>query len=119
MIRPEIHFHGMKHSDALAALVEEKVDKLAERYDRLLGCRVGVEAPPKGHHHGHFEIRITLAVPGNELVVSQRTGSDPTHEDPHVALRDAFDAAERMLEHHAEKNSGAERRRRGNDHQNP
>ena len=42
---------------------------------------------------GQFVVRINLKVPGTLIVVNH-----DHDEDPHVALRDAFDAAARKLD---------------------
>jgi ribosome-associated translation inhibitor RaiA len=42
-------------------------------------------------------------VPGKELVVSRDPGDVHAHKDVYVAIRDAFDAAERQLAEHGRK----------------
>lgn len=46
-------------------------------------------------------MRIDIGVPGNEIVVNR-----DHHEDIYVVLRDAFDAAKRLLEDHVRKIRG-------------
>jgi hypothetical protein len=41
---------------------------------------------------------VELAVPGGTIVVNREPGEDHAHEDLHVAIRDAFDAARRRLQ---------------------
>ena len=45
-----------------------------------------------------FNVHIRLSVPGGEIEVNRNQ-----HENIHVALRDTFDAARRMLEDYAHK----------------
>lgn len=95
----EITFHNMDSSDFLEAKVRERVDKL-ERFagGRLIRCAVAVEAPHKSHHRQNiYHVRIEMSVPGKELVVSRDPGDIDAHRDVYVAIRDAFDAAERQL----------------------
>lgn len=95
----EISFNNMESSDFIEAKVRERVDKL-ERFasGRLIRCAVAIEAPHKGHHKQNlYHVRIEMSVPGRELVVSRAPGDIETHRDVYVAIRDAFDAAERQL----------------------
>lgn len=110
MQRPvEITFHNVDHSDAIEADVRRRVAKLERYYQRISGCRVAIEAPHGQHRKGNtFEVRIELTIPGREpLVVSRDPGDRSSHFDPFVAVRDAFRAAERMLETHVAVLRGA------------
>jgi cold shock CspA family protein/ribosome-associated translation inhibitor RaiA len=95
----EITFRGMQPSEKLRRDVESWAEKLETAFDGILRCDVVVEAP---HHHQRrgreHRVRITLSVPGDTIVVSHDPGPDETHEDVHVAVRDAFHAARRRLE---------------------
>jgi ribosome-associated translation inhibitor RaiA/cold shock CspA family protein len=94
----EIAFHNMDHSDALESLVREKAARLDRMSDRLNSCRVVVEAPHKHHRKGNeYHVRIFMGVPTGELVISRDPGDNNVHEHPQVAIRDAFDRAERKL----------------------
>ena len=58
-----------------------------------------VEASNKRHHQGNmYHVRIELFVPGGEIVVRRDPPEHQAHEDVHVALRDAFNAAQRQLQ---------------------
>ena len=82
--------------------IRDKAKKLDEFFDRIMSCRVVVEAPHKHHHQGkQFNVRIDIGVPGSEIVVNRGHA-----EDVYVALRDAFDAAKRQLEEYARKLHG-------------
>ena len=48
----------------------------------------------------------TTRLQGNELVVDRDPTQDHSHEDPYVALRDAFDAMERRLESFTHRRRG-------------
>lgn len=89
-----IMFHKLEHSAALETQVREKIQQLEHFFPHLQSCHVTVGLPHKHQHHGvRYEVRITLAVPGAELVVNHQS-----NEDVYVALRDAFDAARRRLQ---------------------
>lgn len=100
----QIDFENMDRSDAVAARVEERVEKLERFYPRITGCRVAVIAPHRHHRHGKlYTVHIDLDVPGSRILVNRAGPKNHAHEDVYVAVRDAFDAAQRQLEDHARK----------------
>ena len=106
-LNPEITFRGFPHSDALEADIREKVDKLDRFFEHIMSCRVVVESGHKHHHKGNiYHVRVALTVPGRELVVSRDPKQHQAHQDPFVAVRDAFDAARRQLEDYARQLRG-------------
>lgn len=125
----QITFRNMAASAAIETHIREKAAKLEVFYDRIMSCRVIVEAPHRHHHKGKaYQVRITLGVPGPDIVVNHapkrlsaarsevaetelaenhRPSKHGAHEDVYVAVRDAFHAAERKLQDHARRQSGA------------
>jgi ribosome-associated translation inhibitor RaiA len=103
MQRPlQIVFRDMASSEAVATHIREKAAKLESLYPQLIGGKATVEIVGKHKHQGQlFKVRLDLSVPGSELVVNR-----DAHEDPYVALRDAFDAAKRMLEEYGCRQRG-------------
>jgi len=98
-VAPQITFRDMEPSPALTTAVREKLAKLERFYDRIVACHVVIEAPHRHHHQGRlYGVRIDISLPGGQVVVSRDAQRDHAHEDPYVALRDAFDAAYRQLE---------------------
>lgn len=92
----QVTFHGVEASEALRQLVGEKAAQLSRYCDRILRCRVAVELEGRHGRQGkQFRIRVHLAVPGRDIVVSHEH-----HEDARVALREAFVDARRQLEDH-------------------
>ncbi len=53
-----------------------------------------------------YNVRIDLTVPGGTIAVNREPGEDHAHEDMHVAVRDAFDAARRKLQDHMRRLEG-------------
>jgi ribosomal subunit interface protein len=103
----EINFRHMEPSEAVEATIREKVTKLERHFDRIVGCRVVIEAPHRRQSKGKlFTVTVNVAVPGKELVVNHTGSKDHAHEDAYVAIRDAFAAAARQLEDHARKVRG-------------
>jgi ribosomal subunit interface protein len=98
----EITFRDIAHSDTLEAEIREKVAKLETFYPHITGCHVIVEMPHKHSHQGRdFVVKVDLKVPGGEVLVKHE------HSDnPHIAVRDAFDAAKRKLQDFAARQRG-------------
>lgn len=95
----EIRFHGIDRSEAVETYVREKVDKLEAHCDHITGCRVTLEQPH--HHHtkgSSYHVRIEIAVPGDDVIITRDPGDNHDHEDIYVLLRDAFKVAHRLLE---------------------
>ena len=128
----QIKFHNMTPSQAIEDNIREKASKLDCFYDRIISCRVMVEAPHRHHRKGKaYEVRIDVTVPGGELVINRspkrlKAASVPptdlletklieshepskhgAHADVYVAIRDAFNAAGRKLQDYARRQSGA------------
>ena len=92
----------MPHSDAIEAKINDKSEKLDRFYERIMSCRVVVEESQSRRHQGKlYSVRIDITVPGKELAVSRQE-----NEDAYVAVRDAFDAAVRLLEEHGRQQRG-------------
>jgi len=95
----QIAFHQMEPSAALEAQIREHAGRLDRFYDRIMACRVLVEASHRRRRKGNlYRIRIDVTVPGKELVITRDPPEHHAHEDPYVSIRDAFDAARRQLE---------------------
>ena len=100
----EIDFDGMQPSEFIAQRIRERAMKLEHRFDRIVSCKVTVQAPRQRHNRGNlYNVRIALHVPGAALTVNRDPGQDRAHRDLYVAIRDAFDVAERRLEEHVRK----------------
>ncbi|HUJ59040.1 MAG TPA: HPF/RaiA family ribosome-associated protein [Kofleriaceae bacterium] len=100
----QVTFRDMASTPALDELIRGWVSKLEHVYDRIERCHVLVERPHLHHHQGpRVHVRITLAVPGPDIVVSHDHALDAAHESAHVAIRDAFQAARRQLEDHVRR----------------
>jgi ribosome-associated translation inhibitor RaiA len=104
----QITFRHMDPSPALEARIRQRAEGFDRFFGRIIACRVVVECRHMRHQQGKlFEVRIDLTVPGGEIVVGRDSGANHAHEDAHVAVRDAFDAARRRLEDHARDRRGA------------
>ena len=104
----QVSFRNMEPSRAVEARVREKAAKLEQYFHHLTSCRVMVEAPHRHHHKGKiYHVSIEMGVPRKpELVVSNEHEENHAHEDVYIAIRDAFDAAQRQLRNYSEKMEG-------------
>jgi ribosomal subunit interface protein len=100
----EITFRGMPPSPAVEATIARWADRLTRFYDRIVSCRVWVDLPHRHRRRGSlFQVRLAIAVPGTEIVVAHDEG----HPDVYLALADAFLAAKRQLQDHAQRRRAA------------
>jgi ribosomal subunit interface protein len=91
--RLTIKTRDLSLTEPIETLVRERAEKLERFYDRLHGCAVTLSGPGNRHKNGGpYNVQIDLAVPGSDLVVKRQQEADLQ-----VALREAFDAAERQL----------------------
>lgn len=103
----EITFRNMDPSPAIEAAARERAAKLERFADKIIGCQVRIEAPHKHHSSGKlYHVTVELQVPGGHIVASRDPGARHAHEDLHVALRDAFRAAQRQLQDHVRVRRG-------------
>lgn len=99
----QVTYRNISHSGAIETTINEKAAKLDRFNERIMSCRVVVEASQRRQHQGKlYSVRIDITVPGKELAVTREE-----NEDIYVAVRDAFDAAYRRLEEHARRLRGA------------
>ena len=89
----QVTFRDLPHSPALDTRIREKAARLGSLSERITSCRVTLERRHRHKHKGReYSVRIALRVPEREIVVNH-----DHDEDIYVALRDAFEAAERQL----------------------
>jgi ribosome-associated translation inhibitor RaiA len=103
----QIRFHQLPPSPALEADIRERAADLETVFDRIVSCHVSVEAPHRHQHQGqHYRVLVELHVPGERIVAGRAPDEHAAHEDPYVAVHEAFRAARRMLAEHARRTRG-------------
>ena len=103
----QVTFRDIPPSRAVEADIREKAIKLESFYDRIVSCKVIVEAPHRRHHKGKlYHVRIDVTVPGGELVINREPSQHASHKDIYVAIRDAFGAARRKLQDFGRRQRG-------------
>jgi ribosomal subunit interface protein len=104
---PEVRFVGMEPSEALAAAVLDKSAKLDRFHPSIMSCHATVELAHKHRRQGRpFAVHLEVGLPSHDLTVNR-----VEHEDPYVAVRDAFDDMKRRLEDKVRRLRGEERHR--------
>jgi ribosomal subunit interface protein len=110
----QITFHGLERSEAINEKVRERAQRLDKYFDSIQSCRVAIEAPHRHHAKGNqYRVRIEVAVPGQQLVVTRAADEEGSHADVYVAIRDAFDTMRRRLEDYSAVLRGDVKEHRG------
>ena len=95
----QVTFRGFQHTPDLDQFIRDRAAELEPLAgNHMTGCHVVVEL---GNQHLHaarvFHARIDLSLPGGVIAVNREKHDQHSHEDPFVAVRDAFDAARRQI----------------------
>ncbi len=107
-------FRNMEDSPTIRSVALGHLAKLGRKFERIIKCRVTVEAPPRHHRKGRlFQANVELMLPGHEITTKGAGKNKHAHEDVDVALRDAFAAAARQLQDFRRKQGGGAQARRG------
>ena len=94
----QIVFHNIDQTDALNDAVQKRISKLERYCDQIITGRVVLDFPHNNHHKGKvYSVGLEIHTPSKEVRVNQDQHDNHAHEDLYVAIRDAFNAAERQL----------------------
>jgi len=94
----QVVFHNLNPTDAIIEAVNKRVDKLKRFCDQIITGRVVLDSPHNNHHKGKvYSVSLEIHTPVIEVRVNQDQHDNHAHEDLYVAIRDAFNAAERQL----------------------
>jgi ribosome-associated translation inhibitor RaiA len=95
----QITFRHMPPSRIFENRIRELARRLEKFSSRILNCHVLIEQPHQSATQGGlFDVHVSVAVPGDLIVIRRSHSADPRHSDAYVALRDAFTAAKRKLQ---------------------
>ncbi len=97
----EIVARKMELSEPLADEIRGRAEKLDQFYARIMRCRVTVEGPGPHHRQGRYSARISLTVPGSEILVNRQGGATAGE-----AVSEAFAAADRRVEDYVRRTRG-------------
>jgi len=108
-----------RHELASPAL-EARIRKLAARLERfsqhIVRCEVVVDRAQRHQQGNAFDVRIEITAPAAHISIQRASPHDPSHQDPYVALRDAFAAARRKLQDYERQLRGDVKKHHGLPH---
>lgn len=94
----QVVFHNIDQTEALNDAVQKRIAKLERYCDQIITGRVVLDSPHNNHHKGKvYSVGLEIHTPIKEVRVNQDQHDNHAHEDLYVAIRDAFNAAERQL----------------------
>ncbi len=100
----QITWRDIEPSAALGARIRELAQRLAKVDAEIIHCHVIIALPHKHSHRGRiYEVRIEVTTPGAHLIAQHEHPERHSHEDPYVAVRDAFQAMRRQLKDREKK----------------
>lgn len=103
MLPLQISVRNLTLAPEMEADIRERAAALLSYCDRVMSCRVTIDAPSRRRHSGVLhKVRVDLTVPGGEIVVQRRP-----HEELQTAVQIAFNAARRRLQDYARRKRGA------------
>lgn len=96
----DVAFRGMEASEAVRAELEKRVERLNNHNPDVRRVSVVIEQAHRSQSQGNpFSVSLEVKIPGvNDVYVSHDPGGAEEREDLYIAIRDAFEAAERQLE---------------------
>lgn len=116
MQEPQITYRHMDHSPAMDARIAELARKVDVIHPRITSCQVVVDQVDRHKTKGNqFEVHVVLHVPGQGELVTTRH----SHEDPYLAVNEAFEAILRQLEEALEIQRGKVKRHTDERGDNP
>ena len=109
----KVTFKGIEHSDEIEESCHKHFKKLEQLCDRIVSCHVVVSARDKDRKPGtqfHY-YRLTLSVPGGEIVITHDTADVHSREEDARLLRETFERARARLDEFLEKRRDRSRER--------
>jgi len=105
-----VTYRDLDASEALNAIISKRLHKLERYCNDIQHSRVVLDSPHNHKHKGkEFRATVEIDLKGSPITISQ---NDPSI---HVAVRDAFDVAERKLKSHAEQLQSKRQRKQRHD----
>jgi ribosomal subunit interface protein len=107
----QVTYRDLDTSQALNAIIEKRLQKLERYSSDIQHSRVVLESPHNHKHKGkQYRATVEIDIKGSPITVSQNDASI------HVAVRDAFNVAERKLKSHSDQLQSRRNNRRDNSY---
>lgn len=101
---PQVSFHNTDPLPGVEDVVRERAARLDRYCDHVMSCRVVVDVPHRHHHTGNlYQVRLDVKVPGDEIAVTREAPEHESAKGLPAAIKDAFDAADRLLEEYVRR----------------
>jgi hypothetical protein len=97
-VTPQVTYRDTDPSLAVEELVRARAARLDRYADRITACRVLIEGSRRQGEASRYRVRLTVAIPGDELIITREAGGGTGAEDLPAASRGAFDTAAGLLE---------------------
>lgn len=98
----QITLQRLRRTPALSARIRDLAERLESHHPQILDVRIAVSHGTRQTKGGPYTVTVRVRMPGREPAVSRKQD-----EDVYVAVRDAFDAVRRELEHVADAQRAA------------
>lgn len=107
----EVAYRDVERTDAIDALIEEKIAKLERLCSYINSCHIAIERVHGRPSHGSpYRVRIDLTMPPNHELVAESNPSEPNQYPPlDAVIRDAFSKMERQLKEQTRQQREAEK----------
>ncbi|MFK4750836.1 MULTISPECIES: HPF/RaiA family ribosome-associated protein [Oceanospirillaceae] len=106
-----ISFRDIEHSDGIETSIREKATKLTSTFDDITGIRAVVAMPHNHSYKGRLaHVSLEVGLPGETVAITHDNHDNSDHEDMYVAVRDAFEKAQRKIRKIHEKRVDRNRR---------
>jgi ribosomal subunit interface protein len=100
----QVTFRHTRRLRAIEQLIERKVEKFGQMSDRITGVHVLVEVPHRHQHKGRlYHVRVTVNLPGREIVASKQSSQQHDFAKLHAAINDVLNTARRELKRYVEQ----------------
>ncbi|MFT4763156.1 MAG: putative sigma-54 modulation protein [Oleispira sp.] len=107
----EISFRDIEHSDGIEQLIRDKAGKISSIYDSITGIRAVVAMPHNHSNKGKLaHVSLEIGLPGETVAITNDNHDNKAHEDMYVAVKDAFEVAQRKVRKIHEKRHDLKRR---------
>lgn len=94
----QVVYHNIDQTEAISEAVQKRIGKLERFCDQIINGRVVLDSPHNNHHKGKvYSVSLEIHTPTLEVRVNQEQHDNHAHEDLYIAIRDAFNVAERQL----------------------
>ena len=98
---PKILLHHVDLPEAVMEDVRGRIAHLERFFDRIVSCRVAIDGPEGHRGRNRYGVHLSITVPREEIAISKQED-----ENLEIALREAFQAAERRIEDYVHRLRG-------------